>query len=118
MIQVPAPLYRDPIYDSPTDPVIIWNREEKSWWILYTQRRATDIAIGVSTVHGSRIGIASSKDGSKWLYRGTVPGLDFEPGHNTFWAPEVIYAQGKYHMYICCLKISGLNRKRLIRLTV
>ena len=31
---VPAPLYRDPIYDAPTDPVIIWNREEKCWWML------------------------------------------------------------------------------------
>ena len=25
----PAPLFRDPIYDGPTDPVIIYNRQEK-----------------------------------------------------------------------------------------
>ncbi|NLM26510.1 MAG: glycosyl hydrolase [Firmicutes bacterium] len=96
----PAPLFRDPIYDGPTDPVIIWNREEKCWWILYTQRRSTDVNIGVSSIHGTKIGVASSRDGAKWLYRGTLPNLDIEPGHNTFWAPEVIYAEGKYHMYV------------------
>ena len=100
IITAPAPLFRDPIYDGPTDPVIIWNREESCWWILYTQRRSTDVNIGVSSIHGTKIGIASSKDGSKWIYRGTIPNLDFEPGHNTFWAPEVIFAQGKYHMYV------------------
>jgi len=96
----PAPLYRDPIYDSPTDPVVIYNREEKCFWMLYTQRRATEFNIGVSTVHGTKIGVASSNDGIRWLYRGTLPNLDFEPGTNTFWAPEVIYAGGKYHMYV------------------
>ena len=31
----PAPLYRDPIFDGPTDPTIIYNRQEKSWWLIY-----------------------------------------------------------------------------------
>lgn len=97
---LPSPLYRDPIYDGPTDPTVIWNREESCWWMLYTQRRSQGTNIGVSSVHGTKIGIASSTDGARWLYRGTLPGLDFEPGHNTFWAPEVIYANGKYHMYV------------------
>lgn len=95
-----APLYRDPIYDAPTDPVVIWNREEKCWWMLYTQRRSGYHSVGVAHIHGTAIGIASSEDGSRWLYRGTLPNLDFEPGHNTFWAPEVIWAEGKYHMYV------------------
>ena len=95
-----APLYRDPIYDGASDPVVIWNRGESQWWMLYTQRRATDMTVGFSSIHGSRIGVASSRDGSEWLYRGTLPGLDFEPGHNTFWAPEVIFEGGKYHMYV------------------
>ncbi len=99
-IKIPAPLFRDPIYDSPTDPTIIWNREERCWWIFYTQRRAADISLGVSAIHGTAIGIASSRDGGKWLYRGRLPGLDIEPGHNTFWAPEVIYAEGRYHMFV------------------
>ncbi len=97
---LPTPLYRDPIYDGPTDPTVIWNQEENCWWMLYTQRRSQGTNIGVSSVHGTKIGVASSVDGARWLYRGTLPNLDFEPGHNTFWAPEVIYANGKYHMYV------------------
>ena len=99
-IILPAPLFRDPIYDSPTDPTVIWNEEEKKWYLFYTQRRAGDESEGVSWVHGTKIGIAESEDGAKWLYRGTLEGLDFERGHNTFWAPEIIRAQGKYHMYV------------------
>lgn len=30
----PAPLFRDPVTDGAADPVIVWNREEKSWWML------------------------------------------------------------------------------------
>lgn len=97
---VPAPLFRDPIYDGPTDPVVIWNKEENCWWMFYTQRRSSEINIGVSNIHGAKIGIASSEDGYNWTYRGTIPNLDFEPGHNTFWAPEVVFAEGKYHMYV------------------
>ena len=99
-ILMPAPLFRDPIYDGPTDPAVIWNREEHSWWIFYTQRRSNALNLGVSSIHGTKIGVASSMDGGRWLYRGTLDGLDFEPGHNTFWAPEVIRAAGKYHMYV------------------
>ncbi|MCA9734240.1 family 43 glycosylhydrolase, partial [candidate division KSB1 bacterium] len=36
----PKPLFRDPIYDGAADPAIIWNREEKRWFMLYTNRRA------------------------------------------------------------------------------
>ena len=98
--KAPAPLFRDPIYDCPTDPVVVWNQEEKCWYLFYTQRRAGMVNIGVSYVHGSKIGVASSKDGTKWLYRGTLEGLDIEPGHNTFWAPEIVYEQGQYHMFV------------------
>ena len=47
-IILPAPLFRDPIYDCPTDPAVIWNREEEQWYLFYTQRRASDVPIGVS----------------------------------------------------------------------
>ena len=99
-IFLPSPLFRDPIYDCPTDPTVIWNEEEKEWVLFYTQRRASDEGEGVSWVHGTRIGVATSRDGAKWLYRGTLPGLDIERGHNTFWAPEIIQAEGTYHMYV------------------
>ena len=51
-------------------------------------------------MHGTALGVATSRDGTKWLYRGTLEGLDIEPGHNTFWAPEIIEAEGLYHMYV------------------
>lgn len=36
MRQTPAPLYRDPIYDGAADPVMVYNRSEKNWWMFYT----------------------------------------------------------------------------------
>lgn len=102
-----APLFRDPIYDGAADPTIIWNHLEEAWWICYTNRRALSVNIGVSYVHGTEIGIISSKDNGKtWTYRGTLPNLEFESGRNTFWAPEIIYAQDKYHMY--CSYVQGI----------
>ncbi|WP_231597422.1 hypothetical protein [Bacillus sp. SA1-12] len=96
-----APLFRDPIYDGSADPTIIWNGEEKEWWIIYTNRRANIQCEGVSWVHGTDLGIASSSDGGKtWNYRGVIQGLDFEKGRNTFWASEVLYHGGIYHMYV------------------
>ena len=47
-VTLPSPLFRDPIYDCPTDPTVIWNEKEEQWYLLYTQRRATDVPIGVS----------------------------------------------------------------------
>lgn len=98
--KAPAPLFRDPITDGAADPVLIWNRQEKSWWMLYTQRRANQETADVAYCYGNSIGIASSKDnGQTWVYRGTLD-LDFERGHNTFWAPDIVYQDGKYHMFV------------------
>lgn len=95
-----APLFRDPIYDGAADPVIVWNREEQCWFLFYTNRRASAISHGVSYVHGTKIGVASSSDqGKTWLYRGTLE-LEFERGTNTFWAPEIFDRDGFYHMYV------------------
>ena len=125
----PAPLFRDPIYDGAADPTIIWNRQESNWWILYTNRRASAEGSGVAWAHGTDIGVAcfphfaalksgdplesgaaqqsSTPPGSlprpghqEWLYRGTLRGLEFEPGRNSFWAPEVLWHDGLYHMYV------------------
>ena len=101
MLIAPAPLFRDPIFDGPTDPTIIYNRQEKSWWIIYTARRANVPCHNVSWVHGTDLGVASSDDhGQTWLYRGTLNLEPIEPGRNTFWAPEVLWADGKYHMFV------------------
>ncbi|WP_235991695.1 hypothetical protein [Metabacillus schmidteae] len=53
-----APLFRDPIFDGAADPTIIWNEEEKEWWMIYTNRRATVHCEGVAWVHGTDLGIA------------------------------------------------------------
>ena len=101
MNQAPAPLFRDPIYDGAADPTLIWNRQEKSWWLLYTRRRANVECLGVGWCHGTDIGIASSSDqGQTWRYRGTLNRLEFERGRNTFWAPEILWHAGTYHMYV------------------
>jgi len=99
MRTAPAPLFNDPIYNGAADPTIIWNHLEKQWWIIYTQRRHNGLGMGVADVHGSDLGVASSPDGHNWLYRGTLEGLAIEPGHNTWWAPEVMFHEGIYHMY-------------------
>jgi hypothetical protein len=100
----PAPLFRDPIYDGAADPTLIYNEAEQEWYMFYTNRRASVPSIKYGYVHGTDIGIATSPDGIHWLYRGTAQGLEFENGRNTFWAPEVIFAEGKYHMYCTYLK--------------
>lgn len=69
--------------------------------MIYTNRRATAEGANVAWVHGTDLGIASSRDGgSNWVYRGTLLGLDIEWGRNTFWAPEIIWHDGLYHMYV------------------
>ncbi|MFC5471817.1 glycosyl hydrolase [Cohnella suwonensis] len=96
-----VPLFRDPINDGATDPTIIYNRAAREWWMVYTSRRALAEGPGVAWVHGSDLGVAVSSDGGKnWSYRGTLPGLDFEWGRNTFWAPEIFWHDGIYHMYV------------------
>jgi hypothetical protein len=97
----PAPLFRDPIHDGAADPTIVWNRDEQAWWILYTNRRANVDCPGVAWCHGTDIGVAASADGGRtWRYRGSLPGLEWERGRNTFWAPEALWADGRYHMYV------------------
>src|SRR6185503_14746053 len=102
---VPRPLYRDPVFDAPTDPVLCFNAEQKKWFMYYTARRATATnAPGVTWVHGSNIGMAESSDGgATWTYRGTADinyGKAEHPDDYTYWAPEVIWHDGTYHMYL------------------
>ena len=107
-----APLFNDPIYNGAADPVIFWNRAERQWWIVYTQRMHTAPGPGVTSIHGSRLGIASSQDGHDWLYRGTLEGLEFEHGHNTWWAPEILWHEDRYHMYVSYVQGMPINWNR------
>ncbi|MGD0904497.1 MAG: hypothetical protein ABR924_16285 [Terracidiphilus sp.] len=94
------PLYRDPIFDNPTDPVIVFNAESKRWLMYYTQRRGASIA----EIHGSKIGVAASEDnGATWKYIGTAGityGQDEHPADYTYWAPDVIWVKDNYHMFL------------------
>lgn len=104
-------LYRDPVYDGATDPTVVIDAAG-SWWMFYTQRRAThpDPGPGVAWVHGSRIGVARSDDGVAWTYAGTLApdaaGLALAPGEppavadRTHWAPEVVHDGDRWHMYL------------------
>lgn len=109
---LPNPLFLDPIFGAPTDPVLVKHRETGLWYLFYTQRRATAPGPGVTWVHGTSIGVAESPDGGlTWLYRGTtdlrVPRRTrADWGVQTFWAPEIIYFGGVYHMYVSV--ISGI----------
>jgi predicted GH43/DUF377 family glycosyl hydrolase len=98
---VQKPLYSDPIYNGAADPVIIYNKKKKRWWMFYTNRRATITdSTGVKWVHGTRIGIAESKNGTTWKYLDTTD-IRYRPDSGyTFWAPDVIAYKGTYHMYL------------------
>ena len=101
----PRPLYRDPPFDAPTDPVLCYIAERHKWLMYYTQRRATaPDSPGVIWIHGTRIGVATSGDGgATWRYGG-LAGIDYgaadHPDGYTYWAPEVIWMDGTYHMYL------------------
>lgn len=106
MVPINPPLFRDPMHDGATDPVLVFNRAEHSWWLVYTARRADAPSLpGVEWVHGSNLGVASSDDrGVTWTYRGVIEGLDLEWGHHTYWAPEIVDDGETYHMYVSVIR--------------
>jgi hypothetical protein len=110
--QAPAPLFDDPAFHGATDPFVIWNPAKNQYFMYYTQRRATlPNPNGVSWVHGSKIGIATSPDGIHWDYLGTAKGdhdltdplaakgLGSEPGV-TWWAPCFLWKDNTMHMWV------------------
>ena len=53
-----APLFRDPIHDGAADPMVIYNEQEKAWYMFYTNRRANVPTQGTNWCYGTRIGVA------------------------------------------------------------
>lgn len=99
--------YRDPVWDGPTDPVLVPDHLTGDWVLFYTQRRATQTGLtGVEWVHGTEIGMARSSDGGlTWAYQGTVDGL-VPPGTErpaTLWAPDVVRIGDQWIMYLTVL---------------
>lgn len=71
--------------------------------MFYTNRRA-DLASrnprDVAWVHGTQIGIAESLDGgTTWTYAG-VAKIPYGKPDYTFWAPDVLWNRGTYHMFV------------------
>lgn len=96
----PKPVYDDPVYHGAADPVIMYNQAVNKWWMFYTNRRASIQDSTVAWVHGTRIGIAESKDGRVWKYVDTA-NINYrpDPGY-THWAPDIIEAKDGWHMYL------------------
>lgn len=113
----PAPLYEDPVFNSAKDGTIVWNPVEKNWWFIYMQIRNGANEPGVSVHHGTTIGASSSPDGLVWSYRGILRGLEDKPGANTFWAPEILWHDGRFHGYFSYVRgiHSGWEGDRVIR---
>ncbi|MFC3493227.1 glycosyl hydrolase [Glycomyces rhizosphaerae] len=101
--RAPAPLFTDPAFDGPTDPTVVFDPDGGLWHLLYTQRRANTADAGVAWVHGTGIGRATSPDGRKWTYTGTVDLPGAAPG-DTWWAPELLRHDGRWHMYATYLE--------------
>jgi len=96
----PKPLYDDPIYHGAADPVIVYNKQKKKWWMFYTNRRASIADSTVEWVHGTKIGIAESNDGISWSYIDTA-NINYRPDAGyTFWAPDIVEVEGVYRMYL------------------
>lgn len=95
------PVFDDPVYHGAADPVIVWNKQKSEWWMFYTNRRATiNDTTGVKWVHGTRLGIATSKDGATWKYLDTA-NINYRKDEGyTFWAPDVVESNGVYHMFL------------------
>lgn len=98
----PKPLFRDPVHDGAADASIVFDRKARLWKMFYTNRRATmrlpDLD-DVAWVHGTKIGIATSRDGFHWSYLGTAD-LPQACTGLTSWAPELYYERGTYHMWL------------------
>lgn len=96
------PLFRDPAYDGAADPSVVYNFGERRWWMFYTNRRAKmpdEEVEGVNWVHGTKIGIAESRNGASWEYVGTA-NIDYGGDDVTYWAPDVLAANRQYHMFL------------------
>ena len=100
--QAAEPLFIDPVYNGSTDPMVCYNPVTKTYYMYYTSRRSNVPGLGgIESVHGSPIGMAESRDGgATWTYIGDAE-IDYHPDENpTYWAPEVIWSGGEFHMYL------------------
>lgn len=97
---ISAPLFEDPVHFAPADPMICYNDTTDELWMFYTARRGDLNCENHEWYFGTQVGVAVSSDGGcTFSYKGELS-LNFEDGLNTFWAPEIIKADGIYHMFV------------------
>jgi hypothetical protein len=77
LFPAPAPSREDPVHAWPTDQVVQYDGPQ--WWTFSVRGRAD--------VPGSGVAVADGHDG---FSRGALDGLAFEPGTDTFRAPEIV----------------------------
>lgn len=107
----PRPLYRDPVLDGAADVSLVFNRGLKRWEMFYTNRRATlrlDDPKDVSWLHATPIGIASTSDGNHWERAGEAK-FPAECTGATLWAPEILDADGVYHLWLTV--VPGVHKR-------
>ncbi|WP_160168097.1 endo-1,4-beta-xylanase [Rhodopirellula sallentina] len=96
---IAKPFFTDPYYNGSCDPEAVWNPVLNQWFVYYTARRATRKK---ATYVGTAIGVVSSPNLLKWTFRGYC-GFDGKLGkpdnENTHWAPGVIVAGNRLHMF-------------------
>jgi beta-xylosidase len=98
----PKPLYRDPVTDGAADVSIVFDKAHRQWVMFYTNRRATFKASDpkdVAWVHATPIGMATSKDGMAWTYKGEAK-IPAQCAGQTLWAPELYAEGGVYHLWL------------------
>jgi hypothetical protein len=98
----PKPLYRDPVTDGAADVSIVFDKAHREWVMFYTNRRATYKAPDpkdVAWVHDTPIGMATSRDGLAWSYKG-VAKIPAQCTGQTLWAPELYAEGGVYHLWL------------------
>jgi hypothetical protein len=98
----PKPLYRDPVTDGAADVSIVFDKAHRQWVMFYTNRRATLKAPDpkdVAWVHDTPIGMATSRDGLAWSYKG-VAKIPARCTGQTLWAPELYAEDGLYHLWL------------------
>ena len=97
----PKPLFRDPLHDGAADASTVWDASRREWRMFYTNRRA-DLLVDdkdLSWVHGTHIGVATSRDGIRWRYAGKARIPESCTGA-TLWAPEVQRFGDTWHMWL------------------
>jgi hypothetical protein len=112
------PMFRDPVYDGAADASTVRDPERREWRMFYTNRRATlkgGDEKDVTWVHGTKIGMATSRDGSRWKYAGTAA-IPASCTGATLWAPEIGYFAGRWHMWLTIVPgiFSNWNAPRFI----